>query len=597
MQRLVAVDGRGSELRFDPEALADAACADSVAPAADLPPGRGSLAAELAASPVAQRVAHLGAAAGLDFVHHELRVEPRYPLDLGPELTVSDAGQTDPVWAGGHLEQPKYFSGFLESPRCRYVPGHRLEWRTHEVAHRLAGFFWRADMSRFELYLGARLSELFPVVHWYGLDDVGRPRCEPHREHAATRIHCGACEAAALARLEGSAAQPSPTRARSSARFALEHWRRECAAIEREIETGELHASPWGHLDGSSDAIGYLRGHWNRTTAWSFGAWVERFGGRGSVIEHRSDVREQLEHISRLMADALGGAPADDPETRQRRRARRRLADLGYRIAVALEDPGLDDLSETALMEALDRAAELDASLARGEGVDVDLQSEVEGTLRFAARQNDGAVSLFALGEAEPGHPAGLEQLAAGLVSSLPATFSDVAEDSEVEMDRLAASHAVATSDAFWSRGGLPARAAVADLGYFDDAARLEAWLLAPPRADLEAERFGALPDEPEQLMGGRVRPNSTLRTVVASPAAASRVLDLPLAGPAELLAIVFEGEPRVLESNAGYRAALQAVAAGDLSRLEEDDSLAILLDAGFVVWFPPVRRASEPTA
>ena len=142
------------------------------------------------------------------------------------------------------------------------------------------------------------------------------------------------------------------------------------------------------------------------------------------------------------------------------------------------------------------------------------------------------------------------------------------------------------------SRGALPARAAVADLGYFEQAARLEAWLLAPPRADLEAERFGALPDEPAQLTRGRVRANATLRTITASREAAGRVLDLPLAGPAELLAIVFEGEPRVLESNAGYRAALDAVAADDLSRLEEDDSLAILLDAGFVVWFPPVRRA-----
>lgn len=599
LPQLVPVDGAGRELRFDPEALARAACAEPAGPPPAISPERGTLRAELMASPIAQRLGHIGAATGLDFVHHELRVEPRFPLDLGPELTVSDAGHNHPVWDAGHLQQPKYFSGFLESPRCRYVPGHRIEWRTHEVAHRLAGFFWRADMSRFEFYVGARVSELFPVVHWYGLDDVGRPRCAEHVDEPATRRFCAACEAQALRRITGDAAAPSLARAVTSAEFALSHWRRECGAIERELETGRMHSTPFGHLDGASDAVGYLRGHWNRVTSWSFGAWVERFGGPSGVIGHAVCVGAQLEHVSSVFRGALGPVPELDRAAAERSQKRRRLADLGYRVAVALEDPGLDDLSETALLEALDRATELDRGLADGEEGLGDLETEIEGTLRVAARRQEGAQGLFALGEADSHHPAGFEQLMTGLAASLPATFgTDAATQeegaSEDEMDRLSAAHAVANAASFWTRGPLPSRAVGADLGYFGRAAAVEAWLLAQPHADLEAERFGALPESSDQLGSGRLRANTTLRSMVVDPAAAAAVLDLPLSGPAELIAVYFDGEPRVLESNAAYRAALESASDGRPTRLEEDDALAILLDAGFVVWFPPVRRGAE---
>ena len=57
---------------------------------------------------------------------------------------------------------------------------HRRKWRPHELLHGAVGFFWREDASRFETYVGARLNELLPVVHWYGLDEIFRPRCERH---------------------------------------------------------------------------------------------------------------------------------------------------------------------------------------------------------------------------------------------------------------------------------------------------------------------------------------------------------------------------------------------------------------------------------
>ena len=58
----------------------------------------------------------------------------------------------------------------------------------------MVGWFWRPDQTRFEAYLGARLNELLPVVHWYGTAELLRRRCPAHRGGPIPVHTCAVCE-------------------------------------------------------------------------------------------------------------------------------------------------------------------------------------------------------------------------------------------------------------------------------------------------------------------------------------------------------------------------------------------------------------------
>ena len=129
---------------------------------------------------------------------------------------------------------------------------------------------------------------------------------------------------------------------------------------------------------------------------------------------------------------------------------------------------------------------------------------------------------------------------------------------------------------------------AVADRGHARAAeASLEAFLRNPPGADLEAERFGGLPDAPETK--ARVRLNATVRRMHTTRAALDAVLGDRSDGPAdiEVVAIRWNGEPRVLEITAEVESALESAASGVLPAGEVAEQL---LERGFVVWLPAPR-------
>src|SRR5690606_6162444 len=122
---------------------------------------------------------------------------------------------------------------------------------------------------------GARLNELLPVVHWYGLDEIFRPRCEAHQSTVLHRDFCPACEDAVRPYWE-----VEPLDRRAAIAFttsAREHFERELDACRREIATGEVVEVPDGRLNASTDAVGYLLGHSNRLDAWTFRTWAEMF--------------------------------------------------------------------------------------------------------------------------------------------------------------------------------------------------------------------------------------------------------------------------------------------------------------------------------
>ena len=119
------------------------------------------------------------------------------------------------------------------------------------------------------------------------------------------------------------------------------------------------------------------------------------------------------------------------------------------------------------------------------------------------------------------------------------------------------------------------------------DAARFEAWLREPPATDLDAERFGALPEATPTE--GTVRVNLTLRRGTFERAAVDRVLGDTSESPdvsVPLVAIRWDGEPRVLEETPEIAAALAAAGSGRL----EGAVTEALLERGFVVWFPTPR-------
>src|SRR5690606_9174290 len=121
-----------------------------------------------------------------------------------------------------------------EAAYATYDPNHRLKWRSHELLHRRVGFFWRPDLTRFEAYLGARLSELLPVVHWYGFDEIHRPHCAQHQDEVLRQQMCSACIAEQRPVWTHAVLPVDEDRARARATECLDHLRCELQAVVEE---------------------------------------------------------------------------------------------------------------------------------------------------------------------------------------------------------------------------------------------------------------------------------------------------------------------------------------------------------------------------
>ncbi len=552
---------------FDAPALAQAVLAQPAAPLAEVAAFLGAPAVELEASAISARVAIAAANEGRCFVHHEHRLAPLLSEETLPELDVGLGEEMVPEdWRDGVLYVPKYFSAFLEAPLPVFNPSHRPKWRPHELLHKLARFAWRADITRFEAYLTARLSELLPVVHWYGFDEIGRHAAES-RGVWPDRAFYQRSEREVVAYWD---AETTAAAAESAATHAIEHLQTELAACERELSTGKAHATPRPGLDASSDAVGYLRAHWNRITAWSFGAWIERFSLSGR--DRFETCAEHLEHV-RTLADDLLTKPymlASAP-TRIEARDRNAASDLAYRLLLHIE--ALDtDAAEDTLMPSVD-------ALADGRTV-----ADVSPSLTERLRSLDTATAERPLAGGWgwlPTTEGTLRSLEAGLRTALPRALG--LEDVPALAEALSA-------DAAPSPVPLARRAAtvLSERGHARAGeATLEAFLRDPPGADLEAERFGGLPDGPQAC--GRVRLNRTVRRVQTTRSALDTILGDASEGPAELevVAIRWNGEPRLLEVTPEVARALDSAEGGQLPSGEEAE---LLLERGFVVWLPPVR-------
>lgn len=561
--------------------------------------GMGAPAEDCLCTVLSARATLMAAGRGRAFYQHELRGRIPMPAHLEPEVKVWEGG-TVPSWEDGVYVEPKYFSFRQDAPFAAYNPIHRKKWRAHELLHGAVGFFWRADMTRFEAYVGARLNELLPVVHWYELDEIFRPRCDRHRGEVLFREFCPDCEAVVRPYWE---VDPDDN-GRGAVQFvrnAQEHFFREMATCRREIETGRAIETPLGRLNASSDAVGYLLGHWPRMTAWSFRTWAELFLRPG--FDYFDDLRAYADRVEACAARLVGGAVVVTQRRFEALRQRRTLQDIAYRALLSLEwldpDSAVGQAMDRTIMGALERCSAAVDDLVDSDAALYEAEDALLHLCEVLRDVQDGlpdevGIPLCSLGLSwfEQGRDREWEifNIAEGLSQAAPLTS-----------ERLDAGHleTFVSSPQFRTTGRLgrrfasylrdrarrkPAYAAIADL------AALEAWAADDLRVDSEAEHFGQQPEGLDNVKPSQLRLNRTFRRASFGRRAVGEILewDLPEdVEEVELAAAYWREQFHVVFVDDTVAASLGAVSEGRSPADEE--ALLELIDAGLVVWIPTV--------
>jgi len=525
------------------------------------------------------RAGMLGAASGRTLFHHELRRRLPFAPEAWPEVEVwEEEAELAPYWVDGILREPKYFSFFQDGPFAAFNPNYRRKWRAHEMLHGAVGWFWRRDMTRFEFYLASRINELLPVVHWYGFDEAFRPRCDEHFETVLAREYCQACEDAA----RHYWLDPDESRldaATSHIARGLEHLHQELDVISHELESLQPISSPRGHLDGSSDAIGYLRGHWNRCTSWSFGAWVEGFlVGDDYFI----DIASMLEHTADLARRLLSGAVSYDEDSIAHERARRHIQDIAYRCLLRIE------ADESAIYEAaidphLHRLADLAWDLAQGAAGPEAIKAPIENLQHTLEELTDFSVLARGFDASEPDS---LDLLRQGVGTALPQTVEST-DNLEYRISEFA------QSAHFYTGGRLGDRFAswlVEEEVETAIIALFEAWVAAEPRRDEDYENFGHRPEALDHLREGVLRLNATYREMELDADQANLLFELDQ--DCTICRVFAGGEASVLVLEESSKEAIEAMRKGDVDTFlnQRNPVMLSLLEAGIVIWIPPAR-------
>lgn len=376
---------------------------------------------EVIASPFAIRMIAMALERGASTVHGELRKVIEWPRAF-----YGARGTRDPehgVWDRGVLSLGKYQQFLQDEPFAIHHPDHVSKWGPHELLHRATGFFLRPGCSRWELYLGARLNELLPVITFYGpeqamrLDEGDFDRARAGK-HPAARI-----DDAHWLREDVRALRARALRSAHLVRGAIAHLDRELAAIDEELATGRRVPVPHPVLDASSDALAYVAGHYARlaATGESIAALVP------SGLDRVEDVRDYRHRIE-LAADALffDAIELDLAAIAIRRRGRdlwddlQRMLQLGGRagrLAARLAPEAGEDVAR---------------AIARGEPIDLEGWDE-----RLAGELGEIAPLVLANGDRVHGEIA-LEQLADGVASCAPATLGLIGDDLQDVLLRFA---------------------------------------------------------------------------------------------------------------------------------------------------------------
>ncbi len=297
---------------------------------------------EVLASPFGFRMCAMGAAVGASSVAHESRRALRWHRSIA-------MGDGEPVgWQDGVLLAGKYQQFAADEPRSVYHPEQHAKWAPHELLHRACGYFFRADASRFEIYLGARLNEILPVATWYGIEHCLRldetaafDRGVLDRNEASGPIFWLEADRGAL--LERAIAMAPLFRA------GLLHAQRELDACARDARSGEVSVVRHEHafLDAASDALGYVATHTERLRAPS----VARVHAHLSRQRDRSIARYHA-RVERALHTLLFSTLPIDLRAARAKAERARAWDRALRLAY--QRPDASDASLRALLHGED---------------------------------------------------------------------------------------------------------------------------------------------------------------------------------------------------------------------------------------------------
>jgi len=535
---------------------------------------------DLVGSPLALRAALLRAGQGALFAHHELRLRLSLPEGLLPDGLLPDgllpggAAATAPTWVEGHLVLPAPLEDGPDAALGTWTPTRPHQVDAGALLAGVAGFCWHPELTRFEAYLGARLAALVPALYARSLASLlAAPPGSAFWEGDRPAREAAALQQAARARVDLA---------------------REWQAIGTELSTGRPCPSPAPGWSASAQAEAALLTHWNRLTAWSFGAWVERFSRPGP--DHSPDCWTLAARVAGSLRSLVSGPLPVDPVRARRGQERRLLQDLGARLLLILEHTG-EGRVEQALLPRVDALAE--AAGAVDEGRPVDLEGTVRAALAAldavadrvpgdlaAACSGLGTRALLRTGSVD----AGLDQVLAGLQEALPDTMAGMADPEDVAWR-------FATSTALDRPGSLPARFASwweEEGGADPDLVRLEALVRDTPRGDAEGELFAVVPEAPVAPGQGVCRLNRSLRRAWLDAelfdAEEQQIAPRDEHDRVQVAVAWLDGAPRVLVLDAAAAAALDAVAAG---RPAPWSALLPLVEAGLVLTWPapPLRE------
>ena len=319
--------------------------------------------AEVVASPFGLRAVALGVESGATSVHREVRALLPWPAPL----PVGDPRHGS--WFAGNLRIGKYQAFQADAPLAVFDPAHIAKWGPHELMHRAVGFFHRADMTRWEHYLGARLNEVLPVVLWYGPDQVVRLDEEDfEREDAGTHPRAELSDVRWL-REPADALRLRLRRALPRLRRGLLHFATELAAVDEELRRGTpvstVHRFGAARLDPSSDALAYVVGHHDRVVDPALAQVIAEHAARlhalGGSPVHFDSIEAYREHIVERFDSLLFADLEIDPARVASRREVRVAWDLAVRRLRVLSAEDADDGTPVVSRERAERQGLVDA--------------------------------------------------------------------------------------------------------------------------------------------------------------------------------------------------------------------------------------------
>jgi hypothetical protein len=500
----------------------DADSAQAVADAAALPLG------EVIASPFGMRAVAMAAHQGGSSVHLELRADVPWP-DAFADPRHHDIA-TDPhgYWDRGVLHAGKYRGFFADAPLGVWNPNHMAKWGPHELMHRAVGFLWRADHSRFEAYLGARLNELVPVVLWYGLDEAMRLDGRGWNRAASAKAPAAPPSEARWRHGDDAELRRLAEAGVRAIRHGLAHFEAEWTAIASEARDGIVRPTPRDGLDASSDAVAYVVGHYPRLGSPSFAAYAH-----GVLIEghdYDASVDAYMARVEAAFDALLFGEVVFDAAAASMARRRRRLLDRCWRIAHHGRIPA----------HQVERVLSAAAAVLAVPALTPEALAEWDALAGAGSPKQAFAVALAT------GHPeddAWTAELLDGIASVAPAWLA-WAEESGVLAAALAS---FAVGDA-WQRAPLSERFSHAAQQHSTPAAWslwcFEVALAARRGVDDVVERLGTpieeVPEDEDAFAAGVVHASAAFASVALShdPAPAHRAWS--------------EGQPLVLEEGPG---------------------------------------------